>query len=179
MGNGGFGCDSFNLDTAAGAWHDEGMMNQPPQPPPRRDPVEETRRYVDAVARTMVLNLPALARWLTVTCPECNRSLAEMDPGDLQDHLILQGAVVVACEGYFVINPVAAGLGQDFAPNWCDWTVTHCEGCEREMAALDLDEDLLCRTCATLAAERMAEDAKIEAKTAPGWGPWGPGGRPE
>lgn len=63
----------------------------------------------------------------TSTCPECGADFdSRVDAMSDNDgaHLVfeLSGdvfAVVVACEGYFVINPALIGLGAEH-PNWSD-----------------------------------------------------------
>lgn len=61
---------------------------------------------------------------LTTTCPECGVDL-ELDDTDAEHMLIKTTsdtvAVVVGCEGYWVIDPALVGVGY-LAPNWSDGT---------------------------------------------------------
>jgi hypothetical protein len=60
---------------------------------------------------------------LTSTCPECGVNFADADDArDDNNHIIVATtsdtfAVVVACEGYFVVNPNLIGID---SPNWSD-----------------------------------------------------------
>ena len=62
---------------------------------------------------------------LTTTCPECGVDFADADDAHNDDlHIIMAStidtfAVVVGCEGYFVVNPNLVGID---APNWSDGT---------------------------------------------------------
>lgn len=59
-----------------------------------------------------------IARWRTGTCPECEeykRTEGEHPDG----HVIVNGAVVVGCQGYQVVSPAALGLDPG---EWADWT---------------------------------------------------------
>jgi hypothetical protein len=77
----------------------------------------ELARYLIAIIQAVVFegrtDIP-----LTNTCPECGVDLQD-DDADIE-HLIITltsdtTAVVVGCEGYFVINPNLVGID---APNW-------------------------------------------------------------
>ena len=58
---------------------------------------------------------------LTSTCPECGSHFADIDEAyEDTEHIIIATtsdttAVVVACEGYFVVNPNLVGID---SPNW-------------------------------------------------------------
>jgi hypothetical protein len=60
---------------------------------------------------------------LTSTCPECESNFADSDEAhEDTEHIIVATtsdtfAVVVACEGYFVVNPNLVGID---SPNWSD-----------------------------------------------------------
>lgn len=71
----------------------------------------ERDAYVAAVKAARPADVRA---WLTDTCPECG----EVRPDD-DAHVVLEGAVVVGCEGYWVVNPNAVGIT---SPTWDDWT---------------------------------------------------------
>jgi hypothetical protein len=61
---------------------------------------------------------------LTTRCPECDSDFADLDEAhEDTDHIIITTtsdttAVVVACEGYFVIDPNLVGID---SPNWSNW----------------------------------------------------------
>lgn len=85
---------------------------------------DSTREYLRR-ARTALTAQPArqaVTPWLTARCPECGdiiqgSGLVAAEGGE-HAHVVLAGAVVLGCEGYFVINPAALGL----APGqWQDW----------------------------------------------------------
>lgn len=66
----------------------------------------------------------------TNICPECGADFdSRVDAMTDTDgaHLVLElsgdvFAVLVACEGYYVVNPALLGLGAEH-PNWSDWSV--------------------------------------------------------
>lgn len=67
-------------------------------------------------------------RYLTNVCPECGDTIDTWDAATRDVHVVTNTAndgdpkvyaVVVACEGYWVINPEVVGLPRD---NWQDWT---------------------------------------------------------
>lgn len=61
---------------------------------------------------------------LTTRCPECGSDFADLDEArEDTDHIIIATtsdttAVIVACEGYFVVNPNLVGID---SPGWSDW----------------------------------------------------------
>lgn len=62
------------------------------------------------------------SHYLTDVCPECGDTQFMIDHG--QDHIITVTpsgalAVVIGCEGFWVINPNEVGMGNDM---WQDWT---------------------------------------------------------
>lgn len=80
------------------------------------------QRYGEAVSASLVrgqINPP-----LTTRCPECGSDFADLDEAyEDTEHIIVlttsdTTAVVVACEGYFVIDPNLVGID---APNWQNW----------------------------------------------------------
>ena len=84
---------------------------------PTRD--ERTRDYL---RRTRQADPSVLAPWRTPSCPECGGTpgpdgLAAADGGD-HTHVMLRGAVILGCEGYFVVDPAAVGLDRG---QWKDW----------------------------------------------------------
>jgi hypothetical protein len=88
--------------------------------PPPTDPeaaAREARRsqelttYLAAVIAAMTRRDPNIAGYLSPTCPECGHC-ARPDDGA---HITLGDAVVVGCEGYWVINPNTIGIPR---PQW-------------------------------------------------------------
>lgn len=61
---------------------------------------------------------------LTTRCPECNCDFGDLDEAhEDTEHIIVATtsdttAVVVACEGYFLVNPNSVGID---SPGWQDW----------------------------------------------------------
>lgn len=66
----------------------------------------------------LVLRTPLekLAPYLSDTCTECDRRPAE--EGSESEHGMIGRLVIIACEGYRMINPAVLGLPGD----WYDWT---------------------------------------------------------
>ncbi len=96
-----------------GTTGDDGL---PPSPDPaviERDAraAKELTAYLAAVIRAMMRHDPAITAYLSPTCPECGQH-AQPEDGV---HVVLGAAVVVGCEGYWVINPNAVGIPN---PNW-------------------------------------------------------------
>lgn len=61
-------------------------------------------------------------QWLTTHCTECDRGVERFSEKDKTLHRTYQGYVLVGCEGYWFINPVALGLRDEEASGWSDWT---------------------------------------------------------
>jgi hypothetical protein len=83
--------------------------------------LEETLRYALAVDNAIDTAKPSHAvvrPWLTDRCPECGVRVSDMRPHEKDEHLIVSGYVVIACEWYWVVNPAAVGVACD---PWCDW----------------------------------------------------------
>lgn len=76
-------------------------------------------RYVEAV--DLALQAGTLDTPLTTRCPECDGDFTDIDVARADELHILVAttadtvAVVVGCEGYFVIDPNLVGID---APNW-------------------------------------------------------------
>lgn len=73
---------------------------------------EQEREYFDAVKSAP---LPLVADFLRVTCPECDRKIAdvrgEIGKDDFrEEHTMIGPFVVIGCEGYLMITPLAVGL---------------------------------------------------------------------
>lgn len=76
-----------------------------------------------------VERMETLRGQLTMTCPECGVDLTEVMPTPHPDdpHVYASVAkpdgkidfILVACEGYWVIDPNVVGIHN---PNWHDWT---------------------------------------------------------
>lgn len=88
--------------------------------PDRLPLVKEFAEKVDAAIVAGKLSGP-----FTSTCPECDSRFADVDEAhEDTEHIIVTltsdtFAVVVACEGYFVVNPNLVGID---SPMWSDWT---------------------------------------------------------
>jgi hypothetical protein len=67
--------------------------------------------YLAAVMRAMMRHDPGIERYLSPLCPECGQ-LPEPEDGV---HILLGAAVVVGCEGYWVVNPNMVGIRN---PRW-------------------------------------------------------------
>jgi hypothetical protein len=87
---------------------------------PLRDPAARSRAtqaaqertaYLAAVITAMMRHDPAVQPYLSPLCPECNQ-IPEPEDGI---HIVLGAAVVIGCEGYWVINPNVVGIAK---PNW-------------------------------------------------------------
>ncbi|MFC4507043.1 MULTISPECIES: hypothetical protein [Streptomyces] len=72
----------------------------------------QDKEYVAAVRRAPV---DVVAPYMRADCPECDYSV---DWNDKESHVVVGSAVVIGCEGYYVVDPNVVGLS---APNWCDW----------------------------------------------------------
>lgn len=87
----------------------------------------ELAQYVAAAYQEIVFRGNPNSIGTTSRCPECGADFDNrVDAMTDQDgaHLVLElsgdvFAVLVACEGYYVINPALLGLG-DNHPNWSD-----------------------------------------------------------
>jgi hypothetical protein len=82
------------------------------------DRLPETRAYAEAVDAAIVAG--KLSGPFTSTCPECATSFAVAGAHMDKDHIIVSltsdtFAVVVACEGYYVVNPNLVGID---SPMW-------------------------------------------------------------
>jgi hypothetical protein len=80
---------------------------------------EQTRDYL---RRAGEASLEATGPWRTGTCPECGTApagegLIPDDDGSTA-HVVIGGAVVLGCEGYWVISPAALGMPLGA---WDDW----------------------------------------------------------
>jgi hypothetical protein len=75
------------------------------------DAARKRTRYLAAVVTALMRNDPAVQPYLSPVCPECGQ-LPEPEDGI---HIVLGAAVVIGCEGYWVINPNVIGIP---SPNW-------------------------------------------------------------
>lgn len=79
---------------------------------------EQEREYLAAVKRA---SLPEIAEYLRTRCPECDRKLSDLPIGDdsredyKDEHTMIGPFILIGCEGYLIINPLALGLTK---PNW-------------------------------------------------------------
>lgn len=88
---------------------DDGTPRSPDPAQAIRD--ADLTTYLAAVVAAMARRDTVIAGYLSPVCPECGQL------GDGQDgrHVVLGSAVVVGCEGYWVIDPNAVGIPR---PNW-------------------------------------------------------------
>ena len=75
------------------------------------DAARQRTRYLTAVITALMRNDPAVQPYLSPLCPECDQ-VPEPEDGI---HVVLGAAVVIGCEGYWVINPNRIGIPN---PNW-------------------------------------------------------------
>lgn len=81
----------------------------------------EIVEYTEAVGNAVEAG--KLSGPFTTTCPECGSDFADTDEAhEDTEHIIIAltsdtFAVIVACEGYFVVNPNLVGID---SPNWSD-----------------------------------------------------------
>ncbi|MFC8428574.1 hypothetical protein [Streptomyces sp. NPDC057253] len=68
--------------------------------------------YLEAVRKTP---LGLIESYLTSVCTECDTHIPPCDP---DGHVMAGSAVVVGCEGYWLIDPNVVGIE---APHWQDW----------------------------------------------------------
>jgi hypothetical protein len=109
-------------------------MTMTTTPPESASP--NTERYLGAISHAILTDLPKIAKWITTTCPECGNDINDpLADDEIRGwvHTTIAGALAIACEGYFVISPIALGLGG----GWMDWT----EHDMREVTDLDLEFD--------------------------------------
>jgi hypothetical protein len=75
------------------------------------DATRERTAYLAAASRALMRRDPALEPYLSPICPECDQ-VPEQEDGI---HTVLGSAVVIGCEGYWVINPNVVAVP---SPNW-------------------------------------------------------------
>jgi hypothetical protein len=84
-----------------------------------------TREYLRAVQWT---GPDRLRPWRTVFCTECGRVIngdgLVTDDADGGGHVVIDGAVVLGCEGYWQIDPDAVGLDRG---GWDDWRLAYAQ----------------------------------------------------
>lgn len=84
---------------------------------------DKIRAYAEAVDTALAAG--RISGPLTTVCAECGSDFADLDEAhEDTEHIIIATtsdttAVVVACEGYFMVNPNSVGID---SPNWDDWT---------------------------------------------------------
>jgi hypothetical protein len=99
--------DAADVDVIAAT--DDGV-SPAPHPDQTAGDVELTA-YLAAVITAMMRHDPDAIGYLSPMCPECGQ-LANAEDGQ---HVVLGAAVVVGCEGYWVIDPNTVGVSK---PNW-------------------------------------------------------------
>lgn len=77
--------------------------------------------YLDKVELALNSGGKTLTRWLTTTCPECGTT---PDP-DSTSHAVINGYVIIACHGTWLVNPEMVGFNRGL---WKDWTATPTAG---------------------------------------------------
>ncbi|MFK0015704.1 hypothetical protein [Streptomyces sp. NPDC091027] len=70
------------------------------------------KEYLAAVRSAPV---DVIAPYMRVDCPECD---FDVSWNDNEDHVVVGSAVVIGCEGYYVVDPNVVGVP---TPDWCDW----------------------------------------------------------
>lgn len=86
------------------------------------DRLPEVQAYAERVDAAIVAG--KVSGPFTTTCPECGNDYADSEDARMDDlHVIVTltsdtFAVVVACEGYFMVNPNLVGID---SPMWSDW----------------------------------------------------------
>jgi hypothetical protein len=81
---------------------------------------ERTREYL---RRVRAAGLATLTPWRTRRCPECGDLVTGdgLVTGGAEGefaHVVIGGAVVLGCEGFFVVDPAALGMDPG---QWQDW----------------------------------------------------------
>jgi hypothetical protein len=82
--------------------------------------------YVEAVRDVLIDAPTTLERWWTDQCPECGHTVPADAPETEEEaihafraaHFVVNGHVVIGCEGLRVVNPNVVGI---WAPDWLDW----------------------------------------------------------
>lgn len=94
--------------------HDDGAGPRPVDTAGRQRAERAARErtaYLAAVVRALMRRDQALEPYLSPICSECGQ-MPEPEDGD---HVVLGAAVVIGCEGYWVVNPNVVGIHR---PNW-------------------------------------------------------------
>jgi hypothetical protein len=73
----------------------------------------ERMAYIDAVHRAIRGSTTGIRKYLTATCTECGARPSAHDDA----HVVIDGFVVIGCEGYWLVDPNALGIAR---PNWTD-----------------------------------------------------------
>lgn len=74
--------------------------------------------YVQAVTDAIRAGHDDIKAYLTKRCPECDGDATD----EPEDHVLVQGWCVVACEGYWVVDPNLVGIE---SPRWMNWMDDH------------------------------------------------------
>lgn len=89
-------------------------LTPPVDPVTQERPQDEGREltgYLAAVITALLRRDTQVVSYLSPVCPQCGQ-LPEAEDGI---HIVLGGAVVVGCKGYWVINPNLVGIPR---PSW-------------------------------------------------------------
>jgi hypothetical protein len=86
------------------------------------DQLPKVRAYAQAVK--MAVEAGRVSGPFTTTCPECGNDYADREDVVMDDNHIIFAltsdtfAVVVACEGYYMVDPNLVGID---SPMWSNW----------------------------------------------------------
>jgi hypothetical protein len=88
--------------------------------------LDELLRYVLSVWRATdpaSNDYAGVKPYLTHRCTECNVAVIDMTESETDEHIVVNGNVVVGCEWYWIVNPTAVGVrAQDGSGyHWIDW----------------------------------------------------------
>ncbi len=87
-----------------------------------------TIAYADAVmAAYDDTNVDRWSLGLSRVCPECGANTETMTSEQDEAHRMVDGWVVVGCEGYYLCDPALVGLDRG---QWTDWRRDHCGDCQ-------------------------------------------------
>jgi hypothetical protein len=85
---------------------------------------EITRDYL---RRARLADPAVIAPYRAALCPECDELPAGADglvpcDGGTHAHVVIDHAVILGCEGFFVIDPAVIGMDRG---SWEDWRLSH------------------------------------------------------
>lgn len=86
-----------------------------PQSYTREEYLDRAKLLIEEWLRSAPGTQSPIAPYLGRECPECEQECIQ--EFDSQDHVMHAGFVLIACEGYYVIDPNLLGFD---APRWSD-----------------------------------------------------------